>query len=162
MAKYTYLLRNIDLKKFGTQNNLEVNDISVDIENDIFSDELFENDEPSYNHDVIFELAEPGTFIGLRSPSNSIEQFFLAEVMIKDPADENIEDKYGHCILAGEPYFEVTYLQQVSGMVGRKVKYIQPKEERVLIHVSEVFITNIEVNNLELSGDEYQSILEAL
>ena len=32
------------------------------------------------NQDTIFELVEPGTFVGIWSPPNTIEPFFIAEV----------------------------------------------------------------------------------
>ena len=38
-----------------------------------------EQDEPAFqlNQDTIFELVEPGTFVGIRSPPNAIEPFFI-------------------------------------------------------------------------------------
>ena len=71
------------------------------------------------HYDTIFENAKHGTFVGLRSPPNAIEQFFVAEVIMKDTSAENMQDKYGHCILAGESYLQVKYLQQVPGKIGR-------------------------------------------
>ena len=65
----------------------------------------------AYAQDTIFELTEPGTYVRLRSPLNSIEQFFIAEVINKAIASEDITDPYGHCIVAGESFLEVMYLQ---------------------------------------------------
>ena len=120
----TLYIRDIDLSKFGTQANSVTDDTSIDIERDgIFSDEQFEVDEPLHN-DTVFELAEQGAFIGLRSQPNSIEQFSVAEVIAKDTATENSHDKYGHCILAGEYYLEIKYLQQVNGNLVIKLNII--------------------------------------
>ena len=33
----------------------------------------------SLNQDTVFELVEPGTFVGMRSPHNATEPFFIAE-----------------------------------------------------------------------------------
>ena len=32
------------------------------------------------NHDTVFELVESGTYVGMRSPTNAIESFFIVEV----------------------------------------------------------------------------------
>ena len=53
-------------------------------------------------------------------------------------------------------------MQQVSGKIGCIVRYIQPKDECTFIHIEEVFITNIELDNFQMGSDEYQSILAAL
>ena len=81
---------------------------------------------------TIFELTEPGTYVGLRSPPNSIEQFFIAEVINKAIASEDITDTYGHYIVAGESFLEVMYLQQVASKIGKRVKYIKPKKNVLL------------------------------
>ena len=75
------------------------------------------------NNDTIYELTEPGTFIGLRSPPNALESFFVAEVKLKDAAEDDLIDKYGHSILKGENYLEVRYLAKIDGKIGKNVKY---------------------------------------
>ena len=60
----------------------------------------------------MFELVEPGTYIGMRSPTNAIESFFIAEVQIKGIAKENLTDENGHHILYEEQYLEIVYLQK--------------------------------------------------
>ena len=52
----------------------------------IFSD-LNEDCRPMH-HNTNFEIAEPGTFVGLRSPPS------YREVIMKDTAAENMQDKY--------------------------------------------------------------------
>ena len=76
----------------------------------------------SLNNDTIYELAEPGTFIG-RSPPNAFKHFFCCRVKSKDIAKDDLIDKYGQCILGGESYLEVIYLQKINGKTGKSVKY---------------------------------------
>ena len=63
----------------------------------------------SLNEDTVFELVEPGTFVGMRSPCNAIEPFFIVQVVSKGTAPETISDVNGHTILCGEQYAEVCY-----------------------------------------------------
>ena len=38
----------------------------------------------AFNHFTVFELVKPGTYVGMRSPTNAIESFFfIVEVQIK-------------------------------------------------------------------------------
>ena len=38
----------------------------------------------AFNHFTVFELVRPGTYVGMRSPTNAIESFFfIVEVQIK-------------------------------------------------------------------------------
>ena len=62
-------------------------------------------------------------------------------------ASEDITDTYGHCIVAGESYLEVMYLQQVASKIGKRVKYSKPKKECAFIHIAEVSVTNIDLHN---------------
>ena len=54
------------------------------------------------------------------------------------------------------------YLQQVASKIGKRVKYIKPKKECAFIHIAEVFVTNINLHNLQMDVEEYRSILTAL
>ena len=56
------------------------------------------------NHDTVFELVEPGTYVGKRSPTNAIESFYIVEIQNKGIAKENLTDENGHHILSGEQY----------------------------------------------------------
>ena len=58
----------------------------------------------------MFELVEPGTYVGMRSPANAIESFFIAEVQNKGIAKENLTDENGHHILSGQQYLEIVNL----------------------------------------------------
>ena len=55
---------------------------------------------------------EPGTFIGLRSPPNAIEPFFIAQILSKRLAEKKKIYYFGHSVFAGEMYAEVIYLQK--------------------------------------------------
>ena len=61
---------------------------------------------------TVFELVDPGTYVGMRSPTNAIESFFIAEVQKKGIAKENLTSENGHHILSGEQYLEIVYLQK--------------------------------------------------
>ena len=52
----------------------------------------------------MFELVKLGTYVGMRSPINTIESFFITEVQNKGIAKENLTDENGHHILSGERY----------------------------------------------------------
>ena len=61
---------------------------------------------------TVFELVKPRTYVGMRSPTNAIESFLIAEVQNKGIATENLTDENGHHILSGEQYLEIVYLQK--------------------------------------------------
>ena len=109
----------------------------------------------SLNHDTIFELVDPGTFVGIRSPPNAIESFFIVEVFNKGVAQEGMSDANGHYILSGEQYVEVGYLQKKDEK-RRAVRYQHPKKQQsIYIHVAEVFVTNVALDE-DLSMDIYE------
>ena len=60
----------------------------------------------------MFELVESHTFVGMESPHNATEPFFIVEAVSKGTAAEAISDANGHTILFGEQYVEVCYLQK--------------------------------------------------
>ena len=117
--------KDIEPKKLGIHNECS----AVELTSDIFIDEddSIGNEDEAFclNHDTIYELAEPGTFIGPRSPSNALESFFVAEVKSKNAADDDLIDKYGHSILKDENYLEVSYLEKIDGKIGKNVTCIQ-------------------------------------
>ena len=94
-------------------------------------------------------IVDPGTFVGIRSPPNAIEPFFIVKVFDKGAAQEGMPDANGHYILSGEQYAEVGYLQKKRWVTAR-------------LHVAEVFVTNVALDE-DLSMDiyEYQSIFDA-
>ena len=108
----------------------------------------------SLNHHTIFELVDPGTFVGIWSPPNTIESFFIVEVFNKGVAQEGMSDANGHYILSGEQYAEVGYLQKKDEK--RVVRYHCPKKQQnIYNHVAEVFVTNVALDE-DLSMDIYE------
>ena len=98
------------------------------------------------NQDTIFELVEPGTFVGIQSPPNAIEPFFIVEVFHRGVAQENLFDSNGHSIVSGEHYAEVGYLQK-NNEKKRIVSYTRPKRQQsIYIHIAEIFVTNTALN----------------
>ena len=88
--------------------------------------------------------------------------FFIAEVVDKCSAEQDLLDKYGHSILAGGMYAEVVYLQK-SSENKRKIRYQRQKQfQPVFVHIYEIFMTNIVMaNDLTISIDEYHSVLQS-
>ena len=116
---------------------------------DEFEDEEYNaHNESSFQlyHDTVFELVEPGTYVGLRTALNALEIFYVAEVCSKSIATQDMCDDNGHYIMAGEKYFEIYYPQKKQG--GRKsIKYQQPKKKLSIdIHVAEILTRNIALN----------------
>ena len=67
----------------------------------------------------MFELVKLGTYVGMRSPINTIESFFITEVQNKGIAKENLTDENGHHILSGERHLEIVYLQKKRTKKGK-------------------------------------------
>ena len=106
---------------FIRDNKIVENSCSKDyeIDHDDNDNELeYDADEYNYeegfmlNQDTVFELVEPGIIVGMRSPPTAIESFFVAEVMDKGNAENNMIDENGHTIMSAELYLEVCYLQK--------------------------------------------------
>ena len=82
--------RDVRIESFfhsGGVDEQRVDEFNVDDEYDC--EEAF-----AVNHDTVFELVEPGTYVGLRSPINAVESFFIAEVQNKGIAKENLTNEY--------------------------------------------------------------------
>ena len=70
------------------------------LDNIIHTDEVEEENYEDYDQEytnayslhqnTVFELLEPSTFVGLRSPPNAIEPFFIAQILSKGLAEKNI------------------------------------------------------------------------
>ena len=137
-------------------------DTQVDSANVVPEVEYAEEDGFLLDTNTVAELVQPGTFIAVRSPSNAIECFFLCEVIETDIAKCTMSDDGGHIVVKGERYAKVLYLQKKSES-KKHAKYERPqKQTETLIHIAEVFATNILVDaNLKMDIGEYQSILSA-
>ena len=149
--------RNTNFKTIfqGKINDNEVSTLEMNLEET-------HTDSWSLNTDSIYKLVEPGTFVGLRSPSNSIEPFFVAEILNKNIATDAMMDDFGHAILAGEKYAEIIYLD--SDIRKKKIKYKQPRRiKQIFVHMDEIFITNIALDtNLVMNMEEFHAINAAL
>ena len=121
-------------------------DLNNDVNHNANTDEDADDDQIdestfSLNQDTVFELVEPGAFVGMRSAHNAIEPFFIVEVISKGTATEAISDVNGHRILCGEQYVEVCCLQKQDEK-RNIVRYQQPKRfQSMYIHIAEIFVT---------------------
>ena len=64
--------------------------------------------EPTEHHlhqNAVFEIIKPGTFIWMKPPLNAIKPLFIAEILRKGTAEEDLRNKNGH-ILEGKMYAE--------------------------------------------------------
>ena len=97
------------------------------LDNIIHTDEVEEENYEDYDQEytiayslhqnTVFELLEPGTFVGLRSPPNAIEPFFIAQYKChwtifhcSNPFKRfgrKKHNEFGHSALAGKMYGEV-------------------------------------------------------
>ena len=95
-----FFFRDVRIESFFHSSDFDgerVDEFDVDDEYDC--EEAF-----ALNHDTVFELVEPGTYVGKRSPTNAIESFYIVEIQNKGIAKENLTDENGHHILSGEQY----------------------------------------------------------
>ena len=80
------------------------------------SDEEIDHEDEDYeqafrlNQDTIFELVNPGAYVGLKSPPNANEPFFIIKVFRKGITKEALSGANSHSILSDEQYAEVRYL----------------------------------------------------
>ena len=112
---------------FITKNVLHVNDKSLftfnfededllvdDCESDDDSGEGEINDDNALDKNVIYDIIEPETYIGLRCPPESMELFYVVEVLENGVASYDIKAP-SSCILKGEKYVKVRYLEKTHG-----------------------------------------------
>ena len=93
-------------------------------------------------------MTERGSFVAIRAEPNSHEMFHVMMVQDKHIAKENIKDaSEEHCILKGEPYL----VGKLFSFQKESRKFSCFKEwkntEFALIHIQEVFLTNLEIND---------------
>ena len=112
---------------------------------------------------MLFEITPLCSYIGLRSPPSSLELFFVVKVLAKNIAYECINDKYGHVIVPGEPYFTVMYLDKVTENKSGVQFRLSNKNAETFIHLEEVFTTNIEMTDkLLMPMGEYLALCQEL
>ena len=154
-------MRDIDVVnkiRNGTwkEGNEEVADGSDDV---IEEDQDEVEDSWGLNLEIVYELVDPGVFIGVRSEPSSIEPFYIAEVVEKSTTKDFIEDERGHIIARGDHY-AVVYLEKKGEQgrgIKRKVVYQRAKDNRVaFVNIGEIFVTNVQLSeNLVMDMEEY-------
>ena len=96
----------------------------------------------------IYNMIERGSFVAIRAEPNPHEMFHVMMVQDKHIAKEDIEDaSEEHCILKGEPYLVgkwFSFQKETSKFVCFKES---KNTELALIHIQEVFSTNLEIND---------------
>ena len=96
----------------------------------------------------IYNMIERGSFVAIRAEPNSREMFHVMMVQDKHISKENIEDvPEEHCILKGEPYLVgkwFSFQKETSKFACFKES---KNTELALIHIQEVFSTNLEIND---------------
>ena len=103
-----------------------------------------------------YDLIEIGSFIAIKS--TNMEMFHVYKVKKKGIAEHNIMDASGeHTVLKGEPYIVGTWIS----FLNENNKYARYKEscssEDALIHVGEVFATDIQFDEkLQISIHDYR------
>ena len=106
-----FYLRDLEIpSKIFNENSL----IDMRLDED---DEYEGESEPTELHlhqNTLFEIIKPGTFISVKSPANAIEPFFIAKILQKGTAEEDLCNENGHIILEGEMYGEINYLEKIK------------------------------------------------
>ena len=106
---------------------------------------------------ILFEIIIPNTFIGLRSPPESLKLFFVAKVLSKTIAEQFMEDENGRGVLPGESYIVVQYLEKISERRSA-VKYKLVKTNSY-VHMEVIFATVLDIyDELIMNMTECQSL----
>ena len=99
--------------------------------------EYEDESEPTELHlhqNAVFEITEPGTFIWIKSPPNAIEPLFIAEILWKGTAEEDLRNENGH-ILESKMFAEINYLENIKER-KKLIKYQQlSKSSSVFMYV---------------------------
>ena len=108
----------------------------------------------------VLNFVEANSYVAIRAPSNSLELFYLMQVVEKGIAESNLyESAKEHCILEGEPYVIARWLSLIKE--GKKtVKYKEVENaEMTLIHIKEIFSTNIKLDdNMQMDITDYRML----
>ena len=153
-AKLTVSLKNLDMF-------FNADDVEVDASDSNDDDDI--GDEPqsvcaTVPDDGKLDLIEVGSYVAIKAPSSSFEMFHVMKMMKKGIASENISDSSNeHFVTRGEPYLVGEWIS-ISNESKKFVKYKESKStEEALIHIGEVFATDLNFNDkLELSINDYR------
>ena len=108
----------------------------------------------------LYGLIDIGSCVAIRSQPNNLELFHVMKVLSKGIASENMIDQSGeHSVLKNEPYLCGVW---VAFMKDTR-KYAQFKESKTsaeaLIHISEVFSTNLALNEkMQMDISDYHML----
>ena len=143
-------------------------DTEVDLDDSMNAevDDLFThsnaNEDEVIDSSVLFSVIGPETYIGLRSPTSSLELFFVIKVVSKQIAEVNMVDTHGHAIIAGEAYVVGNYLEKKETKKHVEFK-VAKNYQSAYIHLTEIFATNVEMSSaLIMDVNEYQSLCQEL
>lgn len=134
----------------NSKNLIQVSMEDFNPENEEFVEEL----EP--NEVILKDVIQPDSFIALRSPSNSLELFFLFHVEECVNAKEDITDDYGHTIKKGEDYFKGHYLEKTNEL-KKFVKYKELKKKVAFCVAYEVLniCVSVDRETMRITKKEY-------
>ena len=139
-----------------------MNDEEMEME-DVVEEEVEEEVELEWTESIEsmdrFELIDVGSFIAIKAEPGHPEFFHLMKVLEKGIATNHISDSSKeHCVLKGEPYLIAKWYSFSNE--GRKVATYNKSSnllENALIHIGEVFSTNIEiVEKINSKTTQYQ------
>ena len=117
--------------------------------------------EIEHSLNTLFEIIEPLSFISLLCPENSIELFFVAEVLKKGCACEDLMDSNGHIILKDDEYLEIHYLEKFKEN-KKYIQYKRCKQDTGYIHPAEVLSCFMQLDDeFKMDRPEYQSLTSA-
>ena len=94
----------------------------------------------------LHSIIEENSFVAIRAEPGHPEMFHVMRVEKKSIATENIMDSSNeHCVLKGEPYLMGKWYS-FEKETKRFAWYKESRAELALIHIAEVFSTNLELN----------------
>ena len=93
-------------------------DLNNDANHNVNTDEDADDDQIDastfcFNQDTVLELVQPDPFVGMWSPHNAVEPFFIVEVISKGTATKAISDVTGHTFFCGEQYVSMLLTEMI-------------------------------------------------
>ena len=136
---------------------MEENDVEDENDSDNDDENIIDEGDIITNRNTYLYVIETGTFVAMRCPTNSLELLFLGEVLSKDVALTDKMDQNGHCVLKGDKFIEVHYLERDKGK--HYIQYKRSNQPTSFIHLAEVFACHVELDlELKMKPSEYQSL----
>ena len=139
----------------------EVEDVEVDnVDAEEGNENELEDSEEEIDISTLlkYEFATIGSYITLPSHARGFEAFYLVEVVGKGIAQDDIIDKHGHSIAAGEMYIEGAYYEKVSEN-NKWVMYEKSKKIcNVYITLKEISSVNVDFEGKCISKHEFVSL----